>query len=208
MSSRFWRWTAFSAALAQCLTGAALAQSSPPADPTCWIVLRGGSSLAARCPYEQRGEELRFRGLDGVLVALPLALVDLEATASARARPSPRAARVVALESAQPPEASAVGMAGEAAKRAGHRGAFVDLSRMVVPAVEPRQAAPQESSRTATPGARLSPAQSSTAAEEAQAASRERTAAWWAYPPPSADSERERERVLRLRVKRGGKPPG
>ena len=104
--------------------------AAAPADPTCWVVLRDGRALALRCPWRLREDRLEARGLDGVLVALPRDWVDFAATAAARARPSPRAARLVSL--APPPaesRVSAVGLAGLAAKRAGLRGAFFDLSQ-------------------------------------------------------------------------------
>jgi hypothetical protein len=164
------------------LAGAGVAGAAP-ADPTCWLVLRDGQALAARCPYEIRGRSVVFRGADGVLVAVPAELVDLVASELARRRPSPRAARVVVLQPAETSSlAQQVGRAGEARKRAGLKGGFVDLSRVVAPApaLGPR------------PPATLP-------AEPAQLVVGE------PRPAPRAALETP-DRVLRLRVKRAGKP--
>ena len=160
--------------------------SAAPIDSSCWLVLRDDSAIAARCPYEVRGSSLRFQGLDGVLAALPLELVDLDATAAARHRPSPSAERTLTL--AGPPASSLaaqVGRAGEARKRAGYKGAFIDLSRVVAPPAS-RQVQPQnrpeddpEEPALLVVGARPAPLQ-----------------------PPLEKPDR----LLRLRVKRSGKP--
>jgi hypothetical protein len=159
------------------------ALSAAATDSTCWLVLRGGGTIAARCPYEVRGERLLFHGLDGVWAALPLALVDVEATAAARSHPSPRAARTVTLPAPPaPPPVSPVGRAGEAAKRAGHKGAFIDLSKVMAPEPEAVPAAPRSEG-------------SAPALVVVDAPSAERR--------PALDKP---DRLLRLRVKRGAKP--
>jgi hypothetical protein len=154
-----------------------------PLDSSCWLVLRDGQALAARCPYEIRGRNVVFRGLDGVLGAVRADLVDLAASERARARPSPLAARVVALEPAGTPNlAHEVGQAGEARKRAGFTGGFVDLTRVVAPAPavgpRPAPALPAEPPLLVVGEPR---------------------------PAPSPALEKP-DRLLRLRVKRTGKP--
>lgn len=154
-----------------------------PIDPSCWLVLRDGHALAARCPYEIRGRNVVFRGVDGVLGAVRADLVDLEASERARSRPSPLAARVVDLEPAATSSlAHEVGRAGEARKRAGFKGGFVDLTRIVAPApaVAPRPAPalPAEPPLLVVGESR---------------------------PAPSPPLEKP-DRLLRLRVKRAGKP--
>lgn len=161
-------------------TGAAL---GAPADSSCWLVLRDGQAVAARCPYEIRGGSVVFHSPAGVLAALPADLVDLAASERARSRPSPLAARVVTLEPAATSSlAHEVGLAGEARKRAGFKGGFVDLTRVVapVPAVDPR------------------PAPALPAEPPLLVVGEPR-------PAPSPTLEKP-DRLLRLRVKRAGKP--
>ena len=97
-----------------------------PADPTYWLVLRDGRRLAARGVLELRPPEVRFEALSGVLSSLPIAELDLEATR--RERSTPRRARTLGLPGAEPPVGPPIGLAGEAAKRAGRRGSLIDLS--------------------------------------------------------------------------------
>jgi hypothetical protein len=176
----FWRWWVVAGMLVSTGVGA-------QNDTTYWLLLRDGTALAARGAYEVRDRRVLFRGMDGVLAALPLQQVDLEATRAARSRPSPREAMNVSLETASSTiPLSEVGLAGEAAKRAGHKGAFIDLSRIVVPEAEIQE-----------PPAEARP----TAATQIRAK---------APAPSSADrapARRPTERLPKIRLKRTAKPP-
>lgn len=163
---------------------AAASAAAAPVDTTCWLVLRDGRALAARCPYEVREGNVVFRGVNGVLAALPVAQLDLAATEAARSTPSPRASRNVWLRAASAAPVSEVGLAGEAAKRAGHKGAFIDLSRVVVP--EPEREAPQAK----PPQARAEPPRQAPNIRTARAS-----------PPRTSD------RLPKIRLKRRAKPP-
>jgi hypothetical protein len=176
-----WRrcWAAVAATLAAASAAAA------PIDTTCWLVLRDGPALAARCPYEVKAGNVVFRGVDGVLAALPVEQVDLAATAAARSTPSPRESRNVWLGEPSAASVSAVGIAGEAAKRAGLKGAFIDLSRVVVP--EPELETPESK----PPQARAEPPK--------PAPKPVRTA--------RGPSPRTSDRLPKIRLKRRAKPP-
>lgn len=101
------------------------------ADSTYWLILRDGQRLAATGALEVIGRSVRFRAPGGTLSALPLEQVDLAATRAVSS--TPRQARNLALPSPEERAKSAVGLAGEAAKRAGRRGSFIDLTGIVVP---------------------------------------------------------------------------
>lgn len=177
------RWRRMGLAVAGVLWAASALAA--PVDTTCWLVLRDGPALAARCPYEVKNGRVLFRGVDGVLAALPVAMVDLDATVAARSAPSPRAARNVSLGPSAGYEPSEVGIAGEAAKRSGHKGAFIDLSRVVVPE-------PEIETRDAdTPQARREPPKSAP-----KPARTTRNAA-----PRTSDA------LPKIRLKRRAKPP-
>jgi hypothetical protein len=181
---RAWKPPAVVAVVAiLCRLAGAGAAFAAPLDSSCWLVLRDGQALAARCPYEIHGRRVVFRGADGVLAAVPVNWVDLAASELARRGPSPREARVVTL---RPVEISSlaqqVGRAGEARKRAGFKGGFVDLSRVVAPA----------------PAVGKQPAEIGPAEPALLVVGEPRPAPRTALEPP--------DRLLRLRVKRAGKP--
>ena len=122
----------------------AVAQSPAlPRDTTYWIVLAGGQRIPALGRLESRPPVAWFRALNGVLLSVPLDLLDLEATRAANHWPSPLAARNVeiatpVLAAARPPTAARrVGLVGEAAKRAGKSGTFTDLTKSTLAAPAP-----------------------------------------------------------------------
>ncbi len=135
----------------------ALPAAARAGDPTYWLVLRDGRRLAATGELEVNGRTVRFRAIGGTLSSMPLEQVDLAATRTAfspnatggtpnttggTAAATPRQARNIDLKDPAAYTTSAVGLAGEAAKRAGRRGSFIDLTGIVVPRTEPAPAAP------------------------------------------------------------------
>jgi hypothetical protein len=180
----------FALALSLALPGASTAT-----DPTYWLILRDGQRLAATGALEMTGGWVRFRVPGGTLSALPLEQVDLAATRASVS--TPRQARNLALPSPEAQATSAVGLAGEAAKRAGRRGSFIDLTGIVVPPTVGLQPTP-----AATPALSEEPAPSKAKAPRRRGGAKARRCA-----PSCIGGLEDPEKLLRLRLQRLPRAP-